>query len=147
MAVQMRTMLAVADNSGARKLQVILPLGGSSGIQLNMERRRVIERRSHRRQAEANADGDAPSQHDGEVRPGLGERGPSLGRGLLGDLPGAAGVVPAGSGITSLAFRQRYCAYMAPPIIATVLPSSACAASDDPASTTTPAPSLPTGND
>ena len=31
MAVQMRTMLAVADNSGARKLQVILPLGGSTG--------------------------------------------------------------------------------------------------------------------
>src|SRR5258708_25708711 len=31
MAVQMRTMLAVADNSGARKLQVILPLGGASG--------------------------------------------------------------------------------------------------------------------
>ena len=31
MAVQMRSMLAVADNSGARKLQVILPLGGSLG--------------------------------------------------------------------------------------------------------------------
>ncbi len=31
MAVQMRTMLEVADNSGARKLQVILPLGGSTG--------------------------------------------------------------------------------------------------------------------
>ena len=31
MAVQMRTMLVVADNSGARKLQVILPLGGSTG--------------------------------------------------------------------------------------------------------------------
>ncbi len=31
MAVQMRSMLEVADNSGARKLQVILPLGGSSG--------------------------------------------------------------------------------------------------------------------
>jgi len=31
MAVQMRTMLDVADNSGARKLQVILPLGGSTG--------------------------------------------------------------------------------------------------------------------
>jgi large subunit ribosomal protein L14 len=30
-AVQMRTMLAVADNSGARKLQVILPLGGGLG--------------------------------------------------------------------------------------------------------------------
>ena len=32
MAVQMRTMLAVADNSGARKLQVILPLGGGLGV-------------------------------------------------------------------------------------------------------------------
>ena len=31
MAVQMRTMLVVADNSGARKLQMILPLGGASG--------------------------------------------------------------------------------------------------------------------
>ena len=31
MAVQMRSMLAVADNSGARKLQVILPLGGGLG--------------------------------------------------------------------------------------------------------------------
>ena len=31
MAVQMRTMLAVADNSGARKLQMILPLGGATG--------------------------------------------------------------------------------------------------------------------
>ena len=28
MAVQMRTMLEVADNSGARRLQMILPLGG-----------------------------------------------------------------------------------------------------------------------
>src|SRR5450631_888578 len=31
MAVQMRSMLEVADNSGARKLQMIVPLGGSSG--------------------------------------------------------------------------------------------------------------------
>jgi large subunit ribosomal protein L14 len=31
MAVQMRSMLDVADNSGARKLQMILPLGGSTG--------------------------------------------------------------------------------------------------------------------
>ena len=31
MAVQMRSMLAVADNSGARKLQVINPLGGGLG--------------------------------------------------------------------------------------------------------------------
>ena len=31
MAVQMRTILDVADNSGARKLQMILPLGGGLG--------------------------------------------------------------------------------------------------------------------
>ena len=31
MAVQMRSMLAVADNSGALKLQVILPYGGGLG--------------------------------------------------------------------------------------------------------------------
>ena len=32
MAVMMRSMLEVADNSGARKLQMILPLGGSAGL-------------------------------------------------------------------------------------------------------------------
>ena len=32
MAVIMRSMLEVADNSGARKLQMILPLGGSTGL-------------------------------------------------------------------------------------------------------------------
>jgi large subunit ribosomal protein L14 len=32
MAVFMRSMLEVADNSGARKLQMILPLGGSTGL-------------------------------------------------------------------------------------------------------------------
>jgi large subunit ribosomal protein L14 len=32
MAVMMRSMVEVADNSGARKLQVILPLGGSTGL-------------------------------------------------------------------------------------------------------------------
>ncbi len=32
MAVMMRTMLEVADNSGARKLQMILPLGGATGL-------------------------------------------------------------------------------------------------------------------
>jgi large subunit ribosomal protein L14 len=32
MAVMMRTMLEVADNSGARKLQMILPLGGHTGL-------------------------------------------------------------------------------------------------------------------
>jgi len=39
MAVQMRTMLAVADNSGARKLQVILPLGGGLGKKAGLGRR------------------------------------------------------------------------------------------------------------
>ncbi|MGH9467644.1 MAG: 50S ribosomal protein L14 [Terriglobales bacterium] len=34
--VQMRTMLAVADNSGARKLQVILPLGGGTGLRAGL---------------------------------------------------------------------------------------------------------------
>src|SRR5260370_30824219 len=57
------------------------------------------------------------------------------------------GVMPAGSGRHSLTFRQRYCAYIAPPIMATVLPISAFAASDDPVLITTPAPSLPTGID
>ncbi len=32
MSVMMRTMLDVADNSGARKLQMILPLGGSTAF-------------------------------------------------------------------------------------------------------------------
>src|SRR5450755_2983469 len=62
------------------------------------------------------------------------------------DAPSAA-VVPAASGRHSLTLRQRYCAYIAPPIIATVLPISAFAASDDPVLITTPAPSLPTGMD
>jgi large subunit ribosomal protein L14 len=36
MSVQMRTMLAVADNSGARKLQMILPLGGGLGAKASL---------------------------------------------------------------------------------------------------------------
>ena len=36
MAVMMRTMLEVADNSGARKLQVILPLGGGLGVKAGL---------------------------------------------------------------------------------------------------------------
>src|SRR3954468_18769820 len=59
----------------------------------------------------------------------------------------SAGVIPSGSGRQSLAFRHRYWAYMAPPIMATVLPISAFAASDDPVPITTPAPSLPNGMD
>ena len=36
MPVQMRTILEVADNSGARKLSCILPLGGSTGLKANL---------------------------------------------------------------------------------------------------------------
>ncbi|MGH9480549.1 MAG: 50S ribosomal protein L14 [Terriglobales bacterium] len=36
MMVQMRTMLQVADNSGARKLQVILPVGGHTGLRAGL---------------------------------------------------------------------------------------------------------------
>jgi large subunit ribosomal protein L14 len=32
----MRTMLEVADNSGARKLQMILPLGGATGLRADL---------------------------------------------------------------------------------------------------------------
>lgn len=34
--VQMRTILEVADNSGARKLQVILPVGGGAGLRAGL---------------------------------------------------------------------------------------------------------------
>jgi len=34
--VMMRTMLEVADNSGARKLQMILPLGGGTGLRAHL---------------------------------------------------------------------------------------------------------------
>lgn len=36
MAVQMRTILQVADNSGAKKLSCILPLGGSVGLKAGL---------------------------------------------------------------------------------------------------------------
>ena len=72
---------------------------------------------------------------------------PSAVSGLTKQEAPSAAVVPAGSGRTSFARSTRYCAYIAPPIIATVLPISALAASDDPVLITTPAPSLPTGID
>jgi large subunit ribosomal protein L14 len=36
MAVQMRTMLQVADNSGAKKIGMILPLGGNIGSRASL---------------------------------------------------------------------------------------------------------------
>ena len=59
----------------------------------------------------------------------------------------SAGRVPSGSTRHWSALMVRYCAYIAPPSTATVLPSRACAGADAPAATTTPAPSLPTGRD
>ena len=58
-----------------------------------------------------------------------------------------AGSVPSGRARDSEVSTQRYSAYVAPPMMATVRPSSARAASDEPVATTTPAPSLPTGID
>src|SRR5580693_5530761 len=72
---------------------------------------------------------------------------PSAVSGLTKQEAPSAGVTPSGSTSTSAALRQRYCAYMAPPIMATVLPVSALAASEEPVLITTPAPSLPTGID
>jgi large subunit ribosomal protein L14 len=34
--IQMRTILDVADNSGARKISMILPLGGSTGLRASL---------------------------------------------------------------------------------------------------------------
>src|SRR5262249_17860715 len=36
MPVQMRTILEVADNSGAKRLSCILPIGGSTGLKANL---------------------------------------------------------------------------------------------------------------
>src|SRR4029077_17979679 len=72
---------------------------------------------------------------------------PSAVSGLTKQEGPSAGVVPGGSTRHCTALMQRNCEYMAPPRTATVLPISACAAGDEPACTTTPAPSLPTGRD
>src|SRR5499425_1175918 len=62
------------------------------------------------------------------------------------DAPSAA-VVRGGSTRHWLALIVRNSAYIAPPRIATVFPTRARASSEDPARTTTPAPSFPTGSD
>src|SRR5882757_4032901 len=72
---------------------------------------------------------------------------PSAVSGLTKQEAPSAALVPSGSGRHSLTRSVRYCAYIAPPIIPTVLPISAFAASDDPVLITAPAPSLPTGMD
>src|SRR5271165_4428627 len=72
---------------------------------------------------------------------------PSAVSGLTNEeAPSLAGV-PSGKTRHTDASTHRYCAYIAPPARETVLPRSAWAFGDVPASTTVPAPSFPTGND
>src|SRR5438093_2612352 len=72
---------------------------------------------------------------------------PSAVSGLTKQEAPSAGVVSGDNTRHCAALMQRYCEYMAPPRMATVLPIRACAAGEVPAWTTTPAPSLPTGSD
>jgi len=51
MAVMMRSILEVADNSGARKLQMILPLGGSTGLNAGLVTLSPLRSRKRRRTA------------------------------------------------------------------------------------------------
>src|ERR1700738_3811194 len=66
--------------------------------------------------------------------------------GLTKDGAPSFAVVPSRNTRPAEAPPARYCVYIAPPAIPTVLPTSAWAAEDDPAATTVPAPSLPTGS-
>src|ERR1700758_3663769 len=72
---------------------------------------------------------------------------PSAVIGLTNEDAPSLAVAPSGRTRHAEASTARYCEYMAPPAIATILPTRAWAAEDDPAATTVPAPSLPTGSD
>src|SRR6201997_198727 len=72
---------------------------------------------------------------------------PSAVIGLTNDEAPSLAVVPSGRTKHAEASTARYCVYIAPPAIATVFPMRVWAAEDDPAATTLPAPSLPTGSD
>src|ERR1700722_18731585 len=67
--------------------------------------------------------------------------------GLTKDDAPSFAVAPSGKTRQAAASTARYCEYIAPPAIPTVFPTRACAAADEPAATTVPAPSLPTGRD
>src|SRR5246127_5461120 len=72
---------------------------------------------------------------------------PSAVIGLTNEDAPSLAVAPSGRTRHAEASTARYCEYIAPPAIATVFPTRAWAAEDDPAATTVPAPSLPTGSD
>ena len=65
-------------------------------------------------------------------------------RGLTKQAAPSTGEAPSGRTRTSDALALQWVAHVFPVRTATTLPRSACAASDAPAATTTPAPSLPT---
>src|SRR6267142_713750 len=66
--------------------------------------------------------------------------------GLTKDDAPPLAVAPSGKTRHAEASTTRYCVYIAPPATPTVRPRRACAAGDDPAATTMPAPSLPAGS-
>src|SRR6516165_5933230 len=72
---------------------------------------------------------------------------PSAVIGLTKDDAPSRAVALSGRTKQADASTARYCEYIAPPAIATTFPTRAWAAADDPAATTVPAPSLPTGSD
>src|ERR1700761_3003990 len=72
---------------------------------------------------------------------------PSAVNGLTNDDAASFAVVPSGNTRHAPASMARYCVYIPPPAIPTSFPTRACAAEEDPAATTVPAPSLPTGSD
>jgi len=63
---------------------------------------------------------------------------PSTVSGLTNAEAPSAARVPSGNSRHPIASARRYCAYMPPPATATILPSSACAAGEEPAATTVP---------
>src|SRR5580704_8048696 len=68
-------------------------------------------------------------------------------RGLTNDDAPSLADVPGGRTRHDEPLTARYCEYIEPPATATVRPRSACASGEEPAATTVPAPSLPTGSD
>ena len=70
MTVMMRSMLEVADNSGARKLQMILPLGGGTKPERRAGGREIDLRATPAQSLLRFADGASISQSN--ITPGLG---------------------------------------------------------------------------
>src|SRR6476620_1956246 len=71
---------------------------------------------------------------------------PSAVSGLTKDDAPSLAVAPSGRTRHADASTNRYWEYIPPPAMPTAFPSKACAAGDEPAATTVPAPSLPTGS-